>query len=168
MRISILDCCVYLGRLHVSVRRRSLVSAVVGMRSHHDWHAFAMSGDGIDGVKARKCWSSLLLSEEVLEGTINQHIGCVFDSQARLTTARVDGQVLKFAHVHVDVDMMMRSGEDGRTKAVETAIEHCCYEKEGTCLVNVGCWCNGSIGQKGTDKISTKPTKYQKTAAQQM
>jgi hypothetical protein len=122
------------------------------MRSHHDWHAFAMSGDGIDGVKARKCWSSLLLSEEVLEGTINQHIGCVFDSQARLTTARVDGQVLKFAHVHVDVDMMMRSGEDGRTKAVETAIEHCCYEEEGTCLVNVGCWCNRSIGQKGTDK----------------
>ena len=97
-----------LGRLHVIVRGWSLVSAVVGMRPHHDWYAFAMSSDGIDGVKAGKRRSSLLLSEKVLEETINQRLGCVFDLQTGLTTARVDGQVLKLAHVHVDVDMMKR------------------------------------------------------------
>jgi hypothetical protein len=108
---------------------------MVGMRSHHDWYAFAMSGDGIDGVEAGKRRSSLLLSEEVLEETINQPIGCVFDLQTGLTTARVDCQVLKLAHVHVDVDVM---------KAVKAVVRkplklrsNKVVVRRGTCLVKV-------------------------------
>jgi hypothetical protein len=114
---------VCLGRLHVSVCGRSLMPAMVGMRSHHDWHTFAMSSDRIDGVEAGKRRSSWLLSEKVLEETINQHLGYVFDSQTGLTIARVHAQVLKILpHVHVDAGMM-RGGEDGGTKDVETSIE---------------------------------------------
>jgi hypothetical protein len=135
----------------VIVRSRGFVPSLVGMRSHHDWHAFTMSSDGIDGVKAGKRWSSLLLSDQVLEDKIDQHLGCVSDLQTGLTTARVDGQVLKLAHVHVDVGMMGAVNLVVR-KPLTLRSKQVVVRREGTCLVSVVCWCNRSIGQKGTDK----------------
>ena len=43
---------------------------------------------------------------------------CVYDLQTSLAVARVDGQVLELAHVHVDGDIM-GSGEGGGTKPLE-------------------------------------------------
>lgn len=41
-----------------------------------------------------------------------------FDLQTGLTVARVNAQVLKLAHIHVDV-YVMRSGECGGTRPLE-------------------------------------------------
>ena len=92
----------------------------------------------------------------------------VCNLQTRLATARVDAQVLKVTHVHVGVDVM-NSGEDGSTKS------RCNFDRtivvvrgEGTCLSCVGVGV-GVMNQSDKHRqIAKKPTKDQKTAAQQM
>jgi len=91
----------------------------------------------------------------------------VFDLQTGLATAMVEAQILEvFPHVHVNV-VMMRGGEGvGGTKPLKRQSNTIVVSWRDV-LVECWCWCNGRNRQLHR-QISRKPTKNQKTAAQQM